>query len=153
MRHEHTYDPCLIPLARRLRREMTPAEKVLWKHLRGRRFAGIRFRRQQPVGSYIADFFCAEARLILELDGESHVGREERDAHRQRVLEGERHLVLRFWNPEVYDEIDVVLEAIWQAIERRRPIPVDAPGATGAHPSPPALSPKGRGEQDDRTHP
>ena len=59
--------PVLYERARQLRRDMTPAESILWKHLRNRRFGGSKFRRQQPIDWYIADFFCAEARLIVEL--------------------------------------------------------------------------------------
>src|SRR5207249_4194993 len=73
--------------ARELRREMTPTEKRLWSHLRGRRFAGFKFRRQTPVAGYIADFYCAQACLIIELDGESHIGKEARDENRQQMLE------------------------------------------------------------------
>jgi very-short-patch-repair endonuclease len=65
--------------SRELRRRMTPTEKRLWYHLRGRRFAGWKFRRQTPIAGYIVDFYCARARLVIELDGESHVGKEKPD--------------------------------------------------------------------------
>ena len=64
----------LYERARQLRRDMTPAETILWKHLRNRRFGGVKFRRQQPIDYYIADFFCPAARLIIELDGDSLLG-------------------------------------------------------------------------------
>lgn len=68
--------------ARRLRAEMTPAERIVWRKLRNRRFGHAKFRRQQPLDCYVADFFCAAARLVIELDGDSHMGKEERDAIR-----------------------------------------------------------------------
>src|SRR5215472_11598933 len=92
--------------ARQLRREMTPTEKRLWKHLRGRRFAGFKFRRQTPIAGYIADFYCAKARLILELDGESHVGKESRDEQRQQALEEQGFHVIRIWDTDIYDELE-----------------------------------------------
>ncbi|MBL8797016.1 MAG: endonuclease domain-containing protein [Planctomycetia bacterium] len=103
-----------VEKARRLRKESTPAEKILWSILRDRRLQGFKFRRQQPLGPYVVDFFCAQLRLILELDGESHVGREHEDAARQQWLEQQGIRVLRFWNPDIYDDREAVLESIWQ---------------------------------------
>lgn len=77
--------------------------------------AGYKFRRQQPIGPFIADFFCASARLVVELDGETHIGQEEKDAARQVYLESLGYRVLRFWNPDVYDELEAVMNAIWNA--------------------------------------
>src|SRR5438552_17232539 len=96
--------------ARELRQAMTPTESRLWRHLRGRRFAGYKFRRQTPVAGYITDFYCARARLIIELDGESHVGKETADANRQQALETKGFKVLRIWDTEAYDALDAVLE-------------------------------------------
>src|SRR5262245_45310501 len=115
--------PSQTQYSRALRREMTPTEKRLWPHLRGRRFAGWKFRRQTPIAGFIADFYCARARLIIELDGESHIGAEEADKDRQRVLEGEGFKVIRFWDTEVYEDMDSVLERIWQECEARGPSP------------------------------
>jgi very-short-patch-repair endonuclease len=98
--------------ARQLRAEMTPAERILWRKLRNRRFGGAKFRRQQPLDWYIADFFCAAARLVIELDGDSHMGKEERDARRQAYIESHNLRVLRFWNFEVYDDLEWVLDCI-----------------------------------------
>src|SRR5947209_8061778 len=81
------HDPRLIAHARRLRRELTPTEKLLWYQLRGRRFGGYRFRRQHIIDPYIADFYCADATLVIELDGETHLGKEEQDRCRQAYLE------------------------------------------------------------------
>jgi very-short-patch-repair endonuclease len=90
------HNPSLYGTARRLRREMTPAEKVLWKHLRNRRFAGFKFRRQQPVDYYVVDFFAPAVWLVVELDGESHVGKDVHDAKRQAYLESQGLRVVRF---------------------------------------------------------
>ena len=107
--------------ARRLRAETTPAERILWRELRNRRFAGAKFRRQQPLDWYIADFFCAEARLVIELDGDSHMGKEERDALRQAYIESHDLRVIRFWNFEVYDELVWVLDSIAHALDEALP--------------------------------
>src|SRR6516162_9520977 len=99
---------------------MTPAESLLWKHLRGRRFAGFKFRRQHPIGPFFADLACHECKIIIEVDGESHLGPESRDDRRSAYLREDGWLVLRFWNTEVYDDLDSVLEAIYQACARRK---------------------------------
>jgi very-short-patch-repair endonuclease len=112
--------------ARELRRAMTPTEKRLWSHLRGRRFTGFKFRRQTPIAGYIADFYCAQARLIIELDGESHVGREDHDENRRQAIEARGFKVLRVWDTEVYDEMDAVLELIWrECVLRGTPLTPD----------------------------
>src|SRR5262245_40302392 len=90
-------------LARNLRQQPVPAERIMWWQLRGRRFAGFKFRRQHPIGPYIVDFYCATCALGVELDGETHLGREHADQGRQEYLEAEGLKVLRFWNNEVYD--------------------------------------------------
>ena len=100
--------------ARALRDEMSPAEKILWTALRGRRFAGLKFRRQHPIGPYVVDFVCPSAKLAVELDGETHLGRENCDVQRQAWLESQGIRVLRFWNTEVFDETESVMEKIWQ---------------------------------------
>ena len=113
------HDPRLIANARQLRRDLSPAEKLLWREVRGRRFAGYRFRRQHPFEPYVLDFYCAACRLVIELDGESHLGNEEADRRRQKYLEDAGLKVLRFWNTEVFDEFDSVLEAIYQECQAR----------------------------------
>jgi len=127
------HDPSLYAATKRLRRELTPAEKVLWKHLGNRRFAGFKFRRQQPVDYYVADFFCPAARLVVELDGESHVGKDVHDARRQAYLEAQGLRVVRFWNTAVYDDLEMVLQVIWELCQDpARPTslyPRDEPGS------------------------
>ena len=107
--------------ARRLRAAMTDAEARLWGDLRGRRFAGLGFRRQVPIGRYIADFCCHAARLVVEVDGGQHgtdLG-SARDVRRDAFLAGEGYRVLRFWNHEVLAETTAVLDAIWNAAAER----------------------------------
>ena len=115
------HDPVLYDCARRLRREMTPAEVIVWRELRAKRFSGFKFRRQQPIDRFIADFFCPAAKLIVELDGETHVGREEHDASRQARLEELGYRVVRFLNSDVYDDLEMVLENVWAACNSGAP--------------------------------
>ncbi|QEH35127.1 hypothetical protein OJF2_36720 [Aquisphaera giovannonii] len=98
--------------ARQLRREMTDAERRLWRHIRARRFAREKFRRQEPMGIYVVDFVSHRSRLIIELDGGQHAERLEYDLERTRWLEGEGYRVIRFWNNVVLTETEAVLEAI-----------------------------------------
>jgi len=98
--------------ARRLRRVMTEAERLLWSRLRDRRLGGLKFRRQAPLGPYVLDFFCEELRLVVEVDGSQHADRTEHDAKRTEWLEAHRCRVLRFWNNDVMQQTDSVLEAI-----------------------------------------
>jgi len=116
-------DPDAKRRARELRSEMTSAEVILWNRLRNRALAGFKFRRQYPIGPYVADFACVECRVIVEADGETHVGREDQDADRTLFLECEGWLVLRFWNSQVYEECDWVLERIFDACDMRRESP------------------------------
>jgi very-short-patch-repair endonuclease len=97
-----------------LRAAQTEVERRLWQQLWNRQHNGAKFRRQQPIGSYIADFFCFDARLVVELDGSQHGEERERQADDRRTeyLENHGYRVLRFWNEEVLDNIDGVLETI-----------------------------------------
>src|SRR5437016_6155379 len=101
-----------VEIAKRLRRHQTDAERVLWLRVRDRRLGGLKFRRQKPSNRYIVDFCCADARLIVELDGGQHVERTEQDIERTRVLESMGYLVLRFWNNDVIQNTDGVLQEI-----------------------------------------
>ena len=109
-----------IDNARRLRLSMTEAERVLWSSLRGRASGAFKFRRQHPLGPYVADFYCAEVQLVVELDGTSHDARKEFDARRQRWLESQGIQVLRFSNHEVLQRLQDVLGAILSACRARR---------------------------------
>ena len=101
--------------ARELRSNPTDAERRLWTQLRQRQLGGFRFRRQQPIGTYVVDFFCSEAALIIEIDGGQHDA-SERDAARTRWLEARGYRVLRFWNNEVLANIEGVLLTIRRAL-------------------------------------
>lgn len=102
--------------ARRLRKDMTRAEILLWAKLR-RDALGYRFHRQKPIGPYIADFACIEARLVIEIDGATHGSEDARayDSRRTRFLEHDGWRVIRFQNTEVYDNLTGVLETITRA--------------------------------------
>jgi very-short-patch-repair endonuclease len=117
------------PYARNLRRAQTDAERKLWLLLRDRRLAGFKFRRQHPIGSFIVDFCCTEARVIVELDGGQHALSRRADAARSRYLEGQGYRVLRFWNNEVLGTTTGVLERIVESLtlNRDRPSPCPLP--------------------------
>lgn len=101
----------LKPIARQMRREPTPAEDHLWQQLRNRAL-GVKFRRQHPLDRFIVDFFCDEARLIIEVDGAIHQYTPEEDALRQEFLESLGFRVLRFNNEDVLNRAAEVLETI-----------------------------------------
>lgn len=108
----HRVRPDRLRFAKALRREMAPAECVLWNRLRGGRLNGLKFRRQVSIGRFIADFVCLEHRLVIELDGPSHGGREMKDDARTVELCAAGYRVLRFLNQEVFRDVDDVLERI-----------------------------------------
>lgn len=112
--------------ARQLRQEQTPMEQWLWQQLRAKRFSGFKFRRQQTIGRYIVDFVCFARKLIIELDGGQHADAQEEDAARDHWLRGEGFRVLRFWNNELQQQTDAVLEAIWRALQEP-PLPNPSP--------------------------
>jgi very-short-patch-repair endonuclease len=115
----------LTERARALRRNQTEAEARLWNELRGRRLAEAKFVRQYQIGNFIADFACRSARLAIELDGGQHSA-SERDARRTRVIEAYGYRVIRFWNNEVMENMDGILQTIASelAIARNKPSPV-----------------------------
>ena len=98
--------------AKELRRQPTTAEKILWEELRDRRLFGLKFRRQHPLGTYIADFYCPANRLIVEIDGDIHRFQRENDQIRTNQLEEKGFKIIRFWNYEVEDQLDAVLGTI-----------------------------------------
>lgn len=104
--------------ARELRNNATDAEKLLWRHLRGRRLNGFKFRRQRPMGKYVCDFVCLEAGVVVELDGSQHVTDSSYDANRDTYLKAHGYRVLRFWNGQVFSEMAAVVETIYQALDR-----------------------------------
>ena len=100
----------LTPVARKLRRNQTEAEKRLWWHLRSRQIEGAKFVRQFPIGPHVADFACREAHLAIELDGGQHD--ETVDTPRTAVIEAFGYRIIRFWNHEVLQNTSGVLDAI-----------------------------------------
>ncbi|RQO43113.1 DNA methyltransferase [Variovorax sp. KBW07] len=115
--------------ARSLRETPTDAESLLWYHLRDRRMADHKFRRQRPIGPYFADFACLEAKLIVELDGGQHLEAAAYDENRTRFMQAQGYRVLRFWNNEVLTQTDVVRERILQALQEDNPHPNPLPQA------------------------
>jgi very-short-patch-repair endonuclease len=115
--------------ARALRTDMTDAERKLWYRLRAHRFNDASFRRQVPIGPYIADFVCLKARLIVEVDGGQHGT--ERDATRDAWLRNQDFRVLRFWNNDVHSNLDGVLHVIAETLERALPPSLTLPRKGG----------------------
>ena len=109
-------------LQRTLRRNMTDAERLLWKRLRGCQVKGYKFRRQHPFNDFILDFVCLEAKLVIEVDGGQHNGSVQ-DVVRDQALENAGFRVMRFWNNQVLNEIESVVESIWLELERLTPPP------------------------------
>jgi very-short-patch-repair endonuclease len=107
-----------VPAARKLRRNSTSAESRLWAELRNRQIDGFKFVRQEPIGSYVVDFVCREAKLIVEVDGATHSTDEElqRDAARSMVLECLGYKVIRVENDDVYNAMEGVLSTIIAAL-------------------------------------
>jgi very-short-patch-repair endonuclease len=112
----------LTKLARESRKELTDAERLLWYHLRAKRFNNLKFRRQQPIGSYIVDFICYEKKLIIEVDGGHHAEHEEKDLERTQFLAQKGYNVIRFWNNDVLHNCRGVLEEILKNCERHPPL-------------------------------
>jgi len=98
------------------RRQPTPAEQMLWRALRAKALAGLKFRRQEPIGSYIVDFYCHAAKLAVELDGRRHEWFAGYDEGRTEVLERLGVRIIRFSNDEVCGDLDSVLERIGEGI-------------------------------------
>jgi leucyl-tRNA synthetase len=106
-------DPYYQHKAQELRSNMTHAEQILWSRLRGHRMDGRKFRRQHAIGSYIVDFVCLQARLIIEVDGDTHdESRQALDAHRTAYFKKLGFRVLRFWNHQMLDDLASVMETI-----------------------------------------
>jgi very-short-patch-repair endonuclease len=102
----------LTQAAKELRRNSTDAEQFLWRHLKAKQLDGLKFRRQEQIGRFIADFVCYENGIIVEADGGQHALEKEKDAERTEWLNSQGFTVLRFWNHEILMNIEGVLEAI-----------------------------------------
>ncbi|MBS0546292.1 MAG: DUF559 domain-containing protein [Proteobacteria bacterium] len=130
--------PAARRFARDLRNSATDAERGLWQELRGGKIPGARFRRQVPIGGYIADFACLKNKLVIELDGSQHVERADYDQTRTAFLKAQQFRVLRFWNGQIFSERDAVIETIYWAVSHRDweqdPPPRPSPSGGGSAP-------------------
>jgi very-short-patch-repair endonuclease len=120
MEKRHRIYPPVLLRSRELRHPQTPAEATLWRHLRNRSL-GYKFRRQHPINRFIIDFYCAEAKLCIEIDGSSHLEAEQEayDKKRTEILEELGYQVIRFTNNDVRYNIHVVVDEIVRAVEKR----------------------------------
>ena len=145
----------LQTFARNMRAIPTDAEAILWRQLRAHRFAGFKFKRQQPLGNYIVDFVCFEAKVIVEVDGGQHNGSVD-DMERDAWLESQGFLVLRFWNNDVLRNLDGVLARILEVVVPSPSVPPPQGGREDKRAIPntiskplASLSPRGRGTEGE----
>lgn len=120
------YNPKLKKKARRLRKDSTPSEIELWKLLRAGKIQGYTFNRQKPLDEYIVDFYCKKLRLVIEIDGVSHDGKEEYDYHREQKLKALGLTIIRFYDHEVMDNIrgiQIKLLKIVKELEAKYSVP------------------------------
>ena len=154
--------PRATRIARKLRKQDTWAERLMWSWLRDGRFAGYKFRRQHPVGAYVLDFFCNEANLNIELDGSQHgqPSPQAVDIERDKFLASHEIKVLRYWNAELRRNKQMIRDVIWRELQQRAPHPlpdychpafVETKTKQSAQLSPsPQPSPAGRGRNTRR---
>jgi very-short-patch-repair endonuclease len=135
--------------SRRLRVGATDAEARLWRHLERIPIEGTHFRRQVPIGPYFADFACHQIGLVIELDGSQHASERglQHDEKRTAFLEGQGYQVQRFWNSEVFNELDAVLDTIFAIVQQRQILLAEA---SHFHPTPaPRAAPLRHGEGEE----
>ena len=115
---QHFYTPKALQKAKKLRQNQTDAEGLLWHYLRNNQLGGYKCRRQQPIGNYIVDFYFAATKLIIELDGGQHAekSRQKHDKKRDEFLKIQGHTILRFWNNDVFEKCDGVLQTIYNKL-------------------------------------
>ncbi|WP_205371146.1 endonuclease domain-containing protein [Thermoleptolyngbya sp. PKUAC-SCTB121] len=113
--------PNIEQATKHLRKHQTPAESRLWEVLRNKKLHGLRFRRQHPVGNFIADFYCPACKLVIELDGGIHTHRADYDAARTQEMAAYGYRVIRFENQQVLDDLNSVLDVIYQEALSRSP--------------------------------
>ncbi|BBE50013.1 DNA cytosine-5-methyltransferase [Ferriphaselus amnicola] len=117
----------LLDNAKSLRSNQTDTEQRLWYHLRAHRFMDLKFKRQKPLGRYVVDFVCLEARLVIELDGGQHMEQVGYDRVRDAWLKSQGFTVLRFWNNQLVNEMEAVLERIRLVVESSTLSPSPSP--------------------------
>jgi len=110
--------PKMMHRAGELRQNQTEAEARLWSRLRAHRMAGIQFRRQHAIGNYVVDFCSPRRKLVIELDGSQHLDQADYDLERTKYLQSLGYRVLRFWNNDVLNNTDSVLQAIWEEVNK-----------------------------------
>jgi very-short-patch-repair endonuclease len=120
----------LKPFAKHLRKRSTDTESVLWKQLRAKRFEGLKWRRQEPIGKYIVDFVCYEKRIIVECDGSQHFVQKDKNSTRDEWLRARGYKVLRFWDNEILQNLSIVLDVIWK-VSLDHPPPNPLPSMEG----------------------
>jgi very-short-patch-repair endonuclease len=135
----------MVPSARELRQRETASEKLLWSILRNRRLHGLKFRRQYPVGPFVADFYCAKRALIVELDGPIHDDFIEQDTERTRLIEASGFRVIRFRNDELLNDPEGVLQRIVMTAKKLTPNPSPLTRAKGVLPIVPSPFAEGEG--------
>ena len=135
----------MTEVARQFRKEPTPSEKILWEALRGCKLEGRKFRRQQPIGTFIVDFFCGTERLIVEVDGDIHALQQEADRKRQELLESLGLRVIRVTSKLVETNLDEALTVVRQAFNRPHPLTPSPKQGEGEQDTPAPLSRSGRG--------
>ena len=116
--HNKKYSNSALNNAKNLRSDMTIFERKLWTRLRAKKFMNIKFKRQVPIGVYIADFVCKDKKLIIELDGSGHLetAQQEHDINRDSYLKSQGYEILRFYNNDIENNLEGVLEVIRQKI-------------------------------------
>jgi very-short-patch-repair endonuclease len=118
--------PRATRIARNLRKRESWGERLMWSWLRDHRFADYKFRRQHPIGPYVLDFFCNEAKLNVEVDGSQHgtPGHSSADAERDTFLESQGIKVLRFWSSRLKREKEAIRNTVWQILQERASHPL-----------------------------
>ena len=113
----------ITAVARNLRKKSTKAENLLWQNLRNRQLEGFKFRRQQPIGKFIVDFVNFEKGIVIEIDGGQHALLKDKDKQRDTWLNNEGFKVLRFWNNDVFENLDGILQVIRKSLISPSPVP------------------------------
>jgi very-short-patch-repair endonuclease len=124
----HRIKPQMTARARSLRHDAPIPERILWGMLRNGQLDGLKFRRQHVIGPYVADFYCASLKLVIELDGMSHAGRADEDERRQRFIESQGLTVLRITNDDLLAQPRIVEDEIHKIVDQRRPSPSKGEG-------------------------
>ncbi len=136
----HTYKSTLKKPSRSLRKNMTDAEQLLWKHIRRKQIIGIQFNRQKPILNYIVDFYAAKAKLVIEIDGSQHLEENNKikDIERDKDLNSVGLTILRFDNRQVLTETESVLQEIYGVVAKMTDI-TESSTSEQIPPSPPLI--------------